>query len=164
MAQQQYALAADLQLRYDDRLLQQLSSDDGSNGTVNDANTIIHAALDDASAQIESHALLGGRYTETDLSDLYTDEDARLIGLSCDLAMYRLYVRRGSQIPESMVAKFNEALRTLEDLRAGKQVFRHAESIAAGKASVEVIPASTRRELDLVSDGPNFPVRRDTRV
>lgn len=155
-----YATVAQFAQVYDTRLLSQLGSDSGSVGTVDQSNTILSTAIAIASGEVRTHALRGGIYTEDALNTLYASTDWALIGLTCDIAIGHLYSRRAGSMPDDITNKLNNARKTMTALKNGEQVFNVAETIEAGIPKVSVISAGRRANLNLVSDGPNFPSRR----
>jgi phage gp36-like protein len=80
-----YATTNDLTARYPNRDLVQLSNEDPTQMTVNDAT--LQQALSDASDEIDG-------YLESRFALPLTDPPAVLARLTCDIAMYRLQVLR----------------------------------------------------------------------
>lgn len=160
-----YATVDQFLLSVDERLLANLGSDTNADGTVDDSNDIIVAALTRASHDVMSYALRGGNYTSAQLDALQTAEDWTLIGLVCDLAINALYARRGGEIPESVRNRVSSAMQTLLDLRDGKIVFSGVadEKQAALVPEVQVISATVRGQSSMVSDSPFFPRRATSR-
>lgn len=158
MAQTQYITVTEWNLGLDERVMADLSSDDGTVGTVNDANSVLVNCIERASADVESFALRGGRYTVAALTDLQTDDDWTLKGLVADLATGYLYQIRGGQAPPDIGVRIDRARVALEELGKGSRVFRDADAIDAGQAQVSVISSSDRKTSALVGDGPNFPL------
>lgn len=161
MAQQTYITPAELAETFDVRSLQQLASDTGTPvDHLTDPN--VANAIERGSADVEKASFVGGRYTEQDLADLQADDDWTLKGLTARLAIAHLYRRRvGGTVPEDVRLMLDQAKKDLKALSDGEEIFRHAPSIEAGVARVSVIPAGQRRNLDLASDLPSFPPRRD---
>ena len=159
MAQTKYITVAELVEAHDLRTLQNLSSDTAADGTADESNTILLNAIERASADVQSYALRGGRYSASELDNLQTADDWSLKGLVVDLAVGYAFRRRGIIPPDSQ-EQYEKALATLEDLRDGKQVFNDTGAIAAGKPSAVVITSTERSKLDLVADSPFFPPRR----
>lgn len=128
---------------------------------MNESNARLLNAIETASADIESAALRGKRYSATELSALQTNDDWTLKGATAALTMGHLYSARGSGIPTSISRKVRDAQALLVDLNKGKQVFNDSGAIDAGLPKASVISASTRKQLDMVSDSDYFPTRRD---
>lgn len=161
MAQAVYITEAELILATDGRLIARLGSDDDTPATLGASDTKIANAMNRASAQLEMTCVRGGRYALNDLAALQAADDWGMKGLVCRLALIALYQRRGPVPPEVKALK-DEADETLKALASGENVFsQDADSITAGQVALEVIDTYTRRELNLVSDQPYFPVRRD---
>lgn len=158
MAQNKYITQAELAESFDTRTLAELASDDGTPATVG-SDTNIDNAIERASARVEESCQQGGRYTADDLADLQTADDWSLKGLVADLAVHEMYVRRGPP-PDRLKERFDAAQKRLDDLGAGKTVFKSDSAIAAGRASIRVVTDTERHELRRVSDEPYFPVRR----
>lgn len=161
MAQNKYITVAELAEAFDENLLADLGGDGSSNSPVNESNVVLLNAIERASARVESYCLQGGRYTETDLLALQTDDDWKLKGLVAALAVVFLFRRRGGQAPPDIEKEIEQANKDLDSLREGKTIFRDAGAIDAGKPKVAVIPSSTRNRLGLVGDNPFFPSARD---
>lgn len=160
MAQAKYITVAELAERYDTRTLGQLSSDDGTEATVDSNNAILLNAIEVGSSDVESAALRGGRYTTTDLAALQTADDWSLKGLVAQIAIVRLHERRPSTLPDFISEMRLANDRALKDLREGNMIFNDADAIAGGKPSVQVISSGIRAQLGLVSDSSFFPQRR----
>lgn len=158
MAQTKYITVAEFAEAHDTRMLADLSSDSGNPGTVNESNTILLNAIERASADVESYALRGERYSATDLTDLQTADDWTLKGLVADVAIYYAAGRRAGMLPDVVQEKIEAARRTLEDLRDGKKIFNDASSIAAGKPKVSITGPGRRENLGMVSTEPFFPI------
>lgn len=160
MAQQRYITVAELELGFDSRLLAQLSSDNNVPAAVNEGNDVLQHAIDRASADIESAALRGERYSLEDLVDLRDDDDFTLKGLAIDLAKLHLYEIRGWP-HDDLVARIQErALKMIEALANGSRIFRDSPSAAAGVPEVHLVPASRRARTLMVSDSAFFPPAR----
>ena len=164
MAAPLYISIAQLKELVDTRVLEQLSSDDGTNGALdtfgNNAN--LERAAQRASSDVESWTLRGERYTAVDLTNHQTDGDITLIGLVADLTLWHLAGRRGGEIPEGIQARYDQARTTLEALGKGSRIFgKDAGAADAGIAQVRVISRQSRDDLGLVSDSEFFPPRRD---
>jgi len=164
VAQAKYITVAELVETHDTRPLGQLSSDSGAAATVDENNAKLLNAIERASADVESHALRGGRYSSTDLTDLQTADDWTLKGLVARLAIYYVYRRRGGPIPPDVESDRSSAKLDLEALRDGKMIFSDAGAIGAGRARPRIVSSGIRGELHLASDEPYFPQRRTSAV
>lgn len=118
------------------------------------------AALDDASGEIRSAALVAGRYTEADLDALAEGGDPFLIRMTCSLAIGYL-LRRRPGILQQLPADTVEAQQWLAALRFGERIFAVAETATAGVPSNGFLSLASRNQLNLISDETRFfPVRR----
>ena len=137
------ALAApsDLQLFYDVRRLQELSSDTGTPTAAGSlsSNAVILNALATASETLLAHARLGRRYTEDELQTLANDgtNGQFLRSIVCHIAFAALVMRRGTGAADvdRLSPAYSSALRTLQLLAQGEMVFAHTSTeaqIAAG--------------------------------
>lgn len=164
MAQEKYITVAELVEAFDSRDLGDLSSDTGTPATVDESNAKILNAIERASADVESYALRGQRYSLTDLSDMKADDDWTLKGLVAALAMKKMYARRGGVMPDAIRDAANEATQSLTDLVEGKQVFSNAGAQAAGRPSIHILSSHERGWLGLASDQDFFPQRQTQEV
>lgn len=162
----QYALAADMLVRFDARLLSHLLSDSGLNATVDDTSAILTAALVDASDKVLSFTLRGGVYTQADLTELYTQGSPILKNMVCSIAAAQLYARRGEEMPSSVADGSRVALQTLKDLRDGKAVFGGASAasiegnIESGAGDAAIVNLNESTQLRFAADSPFYPSRR----
>lgn len=132
-----YAQTSDLLSRLAPELIQSVADDNGD-GAADD--TILEAALDDASAEID--AVLGGRYAVpvAPIPDL-------LLRLAIDLAIYFLFIRRRSSVTAEHLARAREARSQLAALGAGELIL---EGVATRLARLE--SDSTAREQERLFD------------
>ncbi len=99
--------------------------------------SVIDAALQAASGEVESACLAGNRYSPTILASLTGVGLAFLEKLVADLGFWRLCQRRmpiGANIENVPGAKL--AMETLERLRKGEQIFSFQEAADAGLPDV----------------------------
>ena len=160
MAQTQYITQSELRESFDIRMISQLASYDGSPDT-GTSNTIVANAIEKASAEIQSYALRGNRYTTDDLTTIKGNDDWTLKGLCATLTMKHLFRGKAATAPPDVIAMIGEASATLESLGSGERVFNFDTAASAGKASVSVITNQTRGYLNMVSDSNFFPTRQD---
>lgn len=163
MAQNLYITVAELTEVMDEREIAQLTSDGTTDATVDENNVDALNAIERASAQVEAAVLIGGRYTESDLSALQTADDWILKGLVAELAAIKLYQRRGS-VPDHVLDRYKNATEMVERLKTGSRLFKDSGAILASKPSVFIINSSTRRNLDLLADSAYYPHRRTEAV
>lgn len=156
-----YANPDQMLARYDSRILGQLLQDDGT--IVSEADQADHPllieALEDASGQIRSAAMVGKKYTAANLEDLARSRDPFLVRMTCGLALGFLYARRQStDNPPDEVLRYEEWLATL---RFGERIFPIEENKDAGNVTHGYITDVTRSNLQLVGDENRyFPARR----
>jgi|TARA_R110000737_G_scaffold245905_1_gene256434 hypothetical protein len=158
MAQSTYITATELAESFDSRMIKQLSSYDGTPQS-SVSNSTVTNAIEKASSEVESYALRGGLYTHSNLLALKSADDWSLKTLVATLTMKHLFRGKTGNIPPDMQAMVAEATATLEEIREGKQVFNLDVTIEAGKAKAYVISSTTRSNLNMPSDGANFPRR-----
>lgn len=90
------------------------------------------AALVDASGDVESFAVQGGRYSAADLAALTGVTQKKLFRLITRLTVIYLYERRPLiELPKPWY--WDETLKALERLRTGENIFATEEHIDAGK-------------------------------
>jgi len=149
-----------LALYVDSRILQELATDDNTDGTISSSTTITAAILR-AGEEVASAATRSNTYSTVDLDTLAAANNGMLEGLVADLALCFLFERRGGDVPEVVKAKASRAQASLSDLRDGKRVFANDTNRAAGLPSVAVIAVQARGNLGMVSDSSFFPYRKD---
>ena len=159
MAAPTYATIDQIKTHIDTRVIQMLTSDDGTDGSLVSygANANLEAAVQRASSDVESYARRGERYTATDLSDLQTAGDTTLIGLVADLTVFHLANRRAGDLSPAVIAMGQDAHRTLKAMANGDRIFgmdTGAES--SGTAEAKIISRSVRGNIGMVSDLPFF--------
>lgn len=157
-----YATVAQLVSTIDERLLAELGIDAEADGTVDQNNAILVAALTRASHEVQSFTLRGGVYTEADLDSMQASVNWALIGTVCDLAYGILVARRGGPFGDSVKDRVDKANSMLMDLRDGRRVFPIGSTVDASKPSLSVISQSQRGNLGMVADSEFFPRRRYT--
>jgi hypothetical protein len=157
-----YATVAQLVSTIDERLLAEIGIDAEADGVVDGSNAILVAALTRASHEVQSFALRGGVYTESDLDAMQAATNWALIGTVCDLAYGILIARRGGPFGDSVKDRVAKANSMLKDLRDGMRVFPISGAVEASKPSLSVITESQRGALRMVADSDFFPRRRTT--
>jgi len=161
MAQTKYISVAELIESFDYRMLSQLCSYSGSPGTMNESNTIALNAIEKASAEVQSYALRGNRYTADNLDTINTNDDWTLKGLCCTLTVKHLFRGKATSAPPDVQSMIEEATATCEALAKGERIFNFDTAASAGKAAVKVISTQTRGRMNMVSDTQFFPDRQD---
>ncbi len=161
MASPEYITVPEFYVAWDRRVVEQITSDGGGKPEMDQDNLKAVWAIKRASDEVQMAATVGGRYTTTQLSTMDTDDRQALTGLVADLAMWHLFKRRAATMPESVRDARNAARDTLKDLRSGNAVFPIATARTAGQATVSIIPATTRAELNYVADSRFFGHAQD---
>ncbi len=105
-----YAAVTDMQARYPNRDLVQLSNEDPTAVTVN--TSFISIALTDASSEIDT-------YLEARFALPLTDPPASLTRLCCDIAMYRMQALRPIHDIEDARKRYDDAISTLKRVADG---------------------------------------------
>lgn len=149
-----YATIANLESRFDRRVLAQLSNDAGGT-SANTANQT--TAIDDASAEILMAALQGGIYTSDQLDTLYAAGDKALIRLTCFLAAKNLYKRRGMGVPPSLKDDAKQADDLLEQLRKGMRVFNVSANRSGELPAIVSLTSTQQNNLGSLTDSTFFP-------
>ena len=129
-----YATPDDFLAAYDSRLIGQLVLDNNATASPADllTNTVVAAALAQASGLVESACLAAGRYAAADLAALAGNGDAMLVRLVCDVAMWLLQTRRDPRTEETTA--YRSAKELLERLRQGEHIFPLSAQADAGVA------------------------------
>jgi len=162
MAQTKYITIAELKESFDTRLLGQLASYSGTPDALGDeSNTVVLNAIEKASAEIQSYALRGNRYTSDNLDTIKSDDDWTLKGLCCTLTVKHLFRGKATSAPPDVQSMIDEATATCEALANGDRIFNFDTAASAGKAAVKVISTQTRGKVNMVSDSQFFPPRQD---
>lgn len=160
MVQISYITQTELEEAADQRLVRRLGSDTASPGDGSDA--IVDNAIERASADVESVALKGGRYTLDSLAALQTADNWALKGLVADLALLKLYERRGTT-PDDMKGKARDIASKMKQLDSGFFIFG-TDPQASGRMDIKVLSSHTRGRLGMVSDSEFFPRRLEREV
>ena len=130
-----YATPAMLLLFKDARLIGDFVLDtgvrEGSAALLTDPSVL--NALSWASGQIESACVTGEKYTPTDLNSLTGVSQTYLQGLCCDLAFWKLLIRRYPTT--GITEEYRSAMEALEKLRLGERIFGLQAQAAAGLPS-----------------------------
>lgn len=160
-----YANSDDLKARYDARTIGDLASDTGVRVEVADfaLDTNIIAALADASGEIETALVVARRYKVSDLTGLAGNSLAKLKRITCEIAMACLLGRRPAFDPE-LLEKFEEkAMKSLDKLAKGENVFNLEDQKGAGLPTIDGPTVRTYTHLNLWRDRTKnfFPARRN---
>lgn len=137
-----FAEPEDLVVYYDATQVAQLLRDDGTEG---DASTITNNAHADytlcnkhlkaASGDVVRAAVQGGKYDPDDLLALAGGDLEGLKKLVCRLAFWSLYQRRRPDASVDDVAGAAQALKDLESIRLGRELFNVPANVAASLPS-----------------------------
>ena len=127
-----YATNADFLERYDARTVGDLLSDQGKRLQPSSisGSTRLTALLQQVSGEIEVAAVAGKRYQPEDLTALTGNAQQFLVGMVCDLALWRLLNRR--PMIQQMPLQCQQAFQLLELLRGGERIFPTDEAADAG--------------------------------
>jgi phage gp36-like protein len=106
-----YAVVTDMQARFPNRDLVQLSNEDPTVTIVNAA--FIQTALSDSSAEIDT-------YLEARFALPLTDPPATLVRLCCDVAMYRMQALRPLHDVAEARKRYDDVIATLQRVAAGE--------------------------------------------
>lgn len=122
-----YANSSDFIARYDQRVLGDMLSVDGTRVTVAAMATDerLVAALDDASGEIDSAVRVAARYTTDDLAGLTGTGLAHLKRMTCDVAFWLLIDRRClvNILSDEADRRYRIYREHLKDLREGREIF-----------------------------------------
>jgi phage gp36-like protein len=153
MSDQAYATGADLIARYDIDLVGDLATDDRETQDRDLVATSpkVLVALEDASGEVESSLLAGGKYTVAQLAGLSGLARSHLKAIVCGLAMARLYQRRPEAADGEMIDRLTKDSRdALLAIRRGENVFGLQEEIDASVISTggpSVVDYENRNDL-----------------
>lgn len=137
-----YAVTSDLEARLGSELIALLADEDGDGSG---DPSLIQAALDDASAEIDQ--AIGGRYaTPVDPAP------AALKRLAVDLAVYFLFLRRREAIGEDHLGRWREARAALDAIARGRAELEGAAArvrgFKTGSTTLEQARHFDRESLD----------------
>tara|TARA_R110000824_G_scaffold35878_3_gene111921 strand:+ start:247 stop:741 length:495 start_codon:yes stop_codon:yes gene_type:complete len=161
MAQAKYITQSELRESFDIRMISQLATFTGGTPDASTSNAAVANAIEKASAEIQSYALRGNRYTAGNLDTIHDADDWTLKGLCSTLTMKHLFRGKAAAAPPDVVAMIGEATATLESLGDGKRIFNFDTAASSGKASISIISNQTRGYIGMVSDSAFFPTRQD---
>lgn len=129
-----YATGEDLIDRYDVDLVGDLASDDRETLDREDVPTHPHVltALEDASGEVDTALLAGGRYTTDQLAGMTGTSASYLKAIVCGLAMAALHERRPEAVEEARIERLTKrATEAIRAIRRGDNVFGLQEQIEA---------------------------------
>lgn len=158
-----YATGADLIERYDVDLVGDLATDDRE--TLDRSTVATHphvlTALEDASGELDSALLAGGRYTAEQLSSLTGSSESYLKSIVCGLTMVALHERRPEAVDAATIERLTKrATEAIRALRRGENVFGLPEHIEAGRTQLRgpsAIDISNRNGMASRMAGRFFP-------
>jgi hypothetical protein len=107
---------------------------------------VVAAALLGASGVVEQACLVGKRYQPSDLAILNGASQQSLVQLVCDLAFWRLNVRRHPKSEPTAVYKDN--LETLKMLRLGERIWGIQEVAQAGATDIKAGSSGFMQDSD----------------
>ncbi len=116
-------------------------TDDDHSGTVN--QDFVDKAITDGDDIIDSH--LNGRVSCFPFTE---DTPTVVVGISTELAIYFLYLRRfGSIIPEGIMFRYKEAMRQLKDIAKGEIIICPKEASQVSVKTLSPAPVFTAETL-----------------
>jgi phage gp36-like protein len=126
-----YAEVSDLLARHDNDVVADLCSDDQHRIPAEDlaSNSNLLATLEDASGDVESAMLIGKRYTPAQLDALQGNSRAKLVRITCTIAMAYLLERRPLVHVSNAERLLKRAEEYLEQLRTGQRVFNVEDNL-----------------------------------
>ncbi len=153
------ATADNMLARYDERVIRDLLSDDGSKVTGSiSSNPKLLELLESASGYVLAAASNGSNYTEAELAGLTGSAAALLADIVCMIAMVKLMRRRGNKMNHEILREWNDsAEQYLDQLRKGQRIFPVAEHQAAGLMTVGGPSVVQIQNMNLITNlVPNF--------
>jgi hypothetical protein len=127
--------------RYDARTIGQYLSDDGIKLTVDEvlASPILSELLQEASGELETALLRGGRYTPADLGNLTGNGLEMLAGMVAGYAMFLIWDRRPGRFSDHQLPlRAQIAVDKFQDLATGHRILPFQEAADAGRIHHEV--------------------------
>ena len=158
-----YATAADLSARFDERVLKDLASDDGTPVSNLAADANVTAALADASGLINTAiGSPASHYTTTELAALTGDALAYLKRITCSLAMAYLLGRRPEKYGDDYKQITEHAMEVIDQLRRGLFVFNITEAKSAGLPNIDGLTVTQYQDLNLLPERVRnfYPIRQ----
>lgn len=160
-----YATPAEMQRRFDWRIIGDLVADDANQVSASDqlTNNVLLDMLADASGEIESALIVGNRYSTADLEGLTGNSANTLVRLTCELAYLNLTTRRGEKYVEDNEPLRKSVMDRLERLRKGENVLNLQPQKDASLVHVTGPTTLGIEQLNLMRDrvGTSFyPARR----
>lgn len=157
-----YATGANLVERYDIDQVGDLATDDRDelDRALVPTNANVLAALLDASGEIDTALLAGGRYTPAELAALTGNTVNHLIRITCDIAFANLIQRRPDRLNKELADAYRKtASGWLEKLRRGENVFGIQTVIDSGQLDIVTVQAVEIENLNLLPGrmAPYFP-------
>ena len=116
--------------------------------------------LGQASGEIDTALIAGGRYQPSQLASLTDSSRDHLIRVTCTIAMALLFRRRPSQAMAELAKPFyDDKEKYLKDLRTGQNLFNIAENKAASVIELQTVTAVELDTLNLLTSrmGNYFP-------
>ena len=166
-----YITVANFLKRYDWRTIGQLMCDDDTEvpqlATLLDSATNeggnLYLILQDASGELETAALVGGRYTVADLQALTGNQAAYIGRIVADLAVGKCYQRRPDLYSE-MPAQSTVASNILNALASGEVIFGLQDQIDAGHMEMTTdLPSDVETRNGMVVIAQEYFGRRGNR-
>jgi phage gp36-like protein len=106
-----YITIDDIKLRNDNDTLIKMTNDDDASDVVNEIR--LQVAIDDAEA-------IMNKYISESYKLPLSEVPAYLIIIACNITIYLLYDARSLTISENIQKKYNDAIKTLEEIKNGE--------------------------------------------
>ena len=117
-----YSTIDEIKKRISSQLLLQITTESKSETVINEV--IVETAILDADTLIDS-------YLERRYNVPVDPVPARLLKLSCDIAIYNIYTfKYDTQVPEEIRKRYDEAVGYLEKIQQGDIFIKDAESLS----------------------------------
>ncbi|MFO0940079.1 MAG: hypothetical protein U0930_04865 [Pirellulales bacterium] len=151
--------------RYDFRLIGDLISDDETQVedltlTEVQGHTGTATVLNDASGEIVTNLIAGGRYTQAELESLTGYSKDHLTRICCDIAIGLLIQRRPKRLNQEIAESItDQARKHILAMRKGDNVFGIPEKVESGNLSIINQSPESIEALNLLPDrmGRFFP-------
>lgn len=163
-----YATPQDVIAQCDVRTLGDFLSDTGDRLTPDEVadSDLLWSLLAQASGEVESALMVGGKYTLADLQALTGNSRQLLVNIVVGLALENVFDRRPDrQQPQVHGRKVERARERLQQLRQGERIFALQEQADAGRPDHEVeTPAVVEARNLNTFIGRRFFGRRSNRI
>lgn len=159
----EYASYQDFTDRFDERTLEDLSTDTGNVPDDAGNERSICAALLTGSGRVDAAVLVGKIYSVADLDALTGNSLALLKDITCMIAMSIMLRRRpGAYDAEFVKMMMEDAEKYLDQLRKGERLFNVDDVVGAGNPTIDGPSSTDYNRLNLIPDRTNnfYPNRK----